>query len=625
LVILAAIFSFLNSQSSVSFDIRKKAQQTSVSYLILKLSRDSLGNININEATLKNSGFLPTRYFEDGDIYTHRIDEYVNGDVVFSRQFVFNKFVFSPPPIPGLSGQAVSSHIMELELEEAIIEMPFYENALIKVVSFSSGEETELSESDIQFFAQVNEQKVQQNDDPYYEFIYTPQGHEFSSVNSQSSILQLNYDGYFDVLIISSAYTDLDIFHNDAAVIAEFLLGISPFYEYKDRIRIVRLDNTSDLGCPPSGAEISLLSCDYRKITNAASYAPHDTILVIHNTDFYGGAGVWGSHAVTYRDISQWAKQVAVHEMGHSVGYLMDEYDFGTQHNPAKPYAVNCSAQGCAKWQNISDTGCFQVCGDSDAYRPTFDSCIMRTLTPQDGFKFDNVCKNAIVNQLRQYVPATFTPVPTLVNNVSPTTTPYFPTLTPTASPTPIQILSDNAALYFSIYIPDVSLPIGGNLELMVERYNGFNLEESVWVTLQKVSVDNLFETPKTGQGTIFHPLVGGSYNIKIKHEKSIRRSFNNIYLANDLKLYCQDDDYRCGELAKYRIINPEKYLYMGDSDGFISSGSWNRIDIADYQRYLQEGFYSSIYTKSADYNLDGNVNTLDLAVLAKNFGIIGN
>ncbi|OGK43823.1 hypothetical protein A3B40_01100 [Candidatus Roizmanbacteria bacterium RIFCSPLOWO2_01_FULL_37_16] len=65
-----------------------------------------------------------------------------------------------------------------------------------------------------------------------------------------------------------------------------------------------------------------------------------------------------------------------------------------------------------------------------------------------------------------------------------------------------------------------------------------------------------------------------------------------------------------------------------GDSDGFqTQSGSFNKIDSADLQ-VLSSQFNTQpppTTGSSSDFNLDSQVNILDLEILGRSYGISGN
>ena len=95
-----------------------------------------------------------------------------------------------------------------------------------------------------------------------------------------------------------------------------------------------------------------LLCCDRIKAKNLAKHCfPSLTAevqtIVVHNSKQFGGSGGYDMATVsTHKD----APLVAVHELGHSLFDLVDEYDFLTASN-----AMNCESDStCPKWKDLS-------------------------------------------------------------------------------------------------------------------------------------------------------------------------------------------------------------------------------------------------------------------------------
>ncbi|MCX7942928.1 MAG: M64 family metallopeptidase [Deltaproteobacteria bacterium] len=214
----------------------------------------------------------------------------------------------------------------------------------------------------------------------------------------------------FDFLFVADNYgSDLSQFKTDARTIANFFGSIEPFKSNLNRIRIIRVDNTSSLGCYNNCNGIQrLICCDANKVFSAVAGLSYDEILVITNMNEYGGSGHKDSsqcgdeytYAVTFRDISYYAKEVAVHEVGHSFGGLWDEYEYGIDGYGEGPNCVWDSE--CTKWAGVPGTGCFAGCSYNGMYRPTENSCLMRTLSPTGGYKFCPVCKDVVDMKLRE-------------------------------------------------------------------------------------------------------------------------------------------------------------------------------------------------------------------------------
>jgi hypothetical protein len=73
------------------------------------------------------------------------------------------------------------------------------------------------------------------------------------------------------------------------------------------------------------GTERYMLTFDNKAFREAASYAPYEFVEILANASTYGGGGIFGLYSTVAAD-SAWAPYVFVHEFGHHLGGLADEY-----------------------------------------------------------------------------------------------------------------------------------------------------------------------------------------------------------------------------------------------------------------------------------------------------------
>jgi hypothetical protein len=205
-----------------------------------------------------------------------------------------------------------------------------------------------------------------------------------------------------DIAYIPNHYLDMNQFRKDARNMHNFLLTLHPFKISTHNIKAHYVKNQTDLGCFRPASIPRLIVCDYYLVTLAVGAIPADQIIVIENSNEYGGSGSPGL-AVTYSDLSAYAKEVMVHEFGHSFGRLNDEYYLGPYFT-GLPRWANCSHESiCTKWQGIPGAGCIPGCGYSNLYRPTYNDSLMRTLFPDNGFKFGPVSEEHLLSLLASY------------------------------------------------------------------------------------------------------------------------------------------------------------------------------------------------------------------------------
>jgi len=148
----------------------------------------------------------------------------------------------------------------------------------------------------------------------------------------------------FDIVIVGDGYTqsELPLFHQHAASKWETIRTTEPFATYADYFNIWAVDvvsNESGVDNDPlpgtmkdtaldmqfwcNGTE-RLLCMNNTKAQQFAQLAPEsDQVLGLANSTKYGGAG--GVYATSSGGNSK-AGQITVHELGHSIGNLADEY-----------------------------------------------------------------------------------------------------------------------------------------------------------------------------------------------------------------------------------------------------------------------------------------------------------
>ena len=153
-----------------------------------------------------------------------------------------------------------------------------------------------------------------------------------------------------DLVLVCDGYTTANIanFAPRAAASIEELFDYEPFTSYRPYFNIHRVDViSSESGVdndPSEGinrntaldmafwcSNIERLLCvNTGKAKAAAELAPDaDQIFAVANSTKYGGAGYWNDDIGTFSSDNEGSLQVAIHELGHSLGNLADEYDYG--------------------------------------------------------------------------------------------------------------------------------------------------------------------------------------------------------------------------------------------------------------------------------------------------------
>ena len=170
-----------------------------------------------------------------------------------------------------------------------------------------------------------------------------------------------------DVAIVAEGYTadETDKFYADAQTAMEAILAHEPFGHYKDRFNFVAVAlESEDTGVSVPGEGLwkntalgshfntfymdrYLTTLRLRNMHDRLCGVPYEHIVILANTDTYGGGGIFNSYTLTTAG-HQAFKPVVVHEFGHSFAGLADEYYYDDQY-------VEYYYPDCEPWeQNIT-------------------------------------------------------------------------------------------------------------------------------------------------------------------------------------------------------------------------------------------------------------------------------
>ena len=153
-----------------------------------------------------------------------------------------------------------------------------------------------------------------------------------------------------DVAIVAEGYTaeEAELFYKDAEAAVEAILSHAPFDAYKDRFNFVAIalpSEDSGVSVPGEGVwkktalgshfdtfymDRYLTTLRLRQMHDRLCGIPYEHIVILANTDTYGGGGIYNSYTLTTAHHPSF-KPVVVHEFGHSFGALADEYYYDDQ------------------------------------------------------------------------------------------------------------------------------------------------------------------------------------------------------------------------------------------------------------------------------------------------------
>ena len=172
-----------------------------------------------------------------------------------------------------------------------------------------------------------------------------------------------------DIAIVAEGYTaeEMDIFMRDARTACEEIFRYEPFASHKQRFNVVAVklaSKQSDVSVPQEDVwRQTALNSNFhtfyspRYLTTNSVHLIHDSLagvdyehlIILANTDTYGGGGIYNSYTLTTAHNPQF-KPVVVHEFGHSFGALADEYFYEQADHTENTYKL-----GYEPWeQNIT-------------------------------------------------------------------------------------------------------------------------------------------------------------------------------------------------------------------------------------------------------------------------------
>lgn len=257
---------------------------------------------------------------------------------------------------------------------------------------------------------------------------------------SKYDVEKIKYSGEsfekYDIVFIPEGYreSEMDKFLDDCKVLADYLFEYAPFTELENEFNIWAVKAPSDESVCDIPAddvwgntllnssyytfdsERYLMTEDYHKVCDVAANAPYDQIYILANSEKYGGGAIFNFYSLTVTSDPRF-KEIFIHELGHGLAGLADEYGYDNTFEDffpkgVEPWEKNITtlADFSKKWEKYIDKntpiptpdesdynnviGVFEGGGyvTKGVYRPTSNS-IMRTLEAKE---FNKVCQDAI-------------------------------------------------------------------------------------------------------------------------------------------------------------------------------------------------------------------------------------
>ena len=174
---------------------------------------------------------------------------------------------------------------------------------------------------------------------------------------------------------------EMETFVNDAKEAYNAIFAHEPFKSLKDRFNIIAVEAPSeDSGTSEPGKGIwkhtalsshfdtfysdrYLTTLNIKDLHNWLAGTPYEHIIVLVNSERYGGGGILNSYNLTTTH-NHWFKPVVVHEFGHSFAGLADEYAYENEQIPMYPHDVEpwepnitTRVNFKGKWENLIKKG----------------------------------------------------------------------------------------------------------------------------------------------------------------------------------------------------------------------------------------------------------------------------
>ena len=233
-----------------------------------------------------------------------------------------------------------------------------------------------------------------------------------------------------DVAIVAEGYTaeEMATFYADAKKAMDALFKHDPFGKYKSSFNIVAValpSEESGVSVPGEGEwkntalkahfntfymDRYLTTLRLKNLHDKLCGVPYEHIIILANTDTYGGGGIYNSYTLTTAHHPAF-EPVVVHEFGHSFVGLADEYYYDDMYVQyyyphTEPWEQNITTlkDFDSKWKDMLDAGKAQLLEGAGyqskgVYRPAQD-CRMHTNRPD---YFCSVCQRAISRMIEFY------------------------------------------------------------------------------------------------------------------------------------------------------------------------------------------------------------------------------
>jgi hypothetical protein len=191
-------------------------------------------------------------------------------------------------------------------------------------------------------------------------------------------------DQKVDIVILGDGYSgkEMDKFRKDAIRLSGYLMNAEPFSSRSKDFNIRAVETPGEVtgvNKPHHGvfkrtalsvhyssfdSERYALTYDNRTVRDVASQVPYDLMVILINERTYGGGGIYNLYTTVSVD-NKFAQYIMIHEMGHHMAGLADEYytssvSYEIPAVKVEPWETNITAlldKSNLKWKDLLEDG----------------------------------------------------------------------------------------------------------------------------------------------------------------------------------------------------------------------------------------------------------------------------
>lgn len=187
-----------------------------------------------------------------------------------------------------------------------------------------------------------------------------------------------------DLVILGDGYSknEMEKFRKDVKRLTDALFSAEPFKSRKNDFNVRAVETPAEASgvCKPHhnvykrtplgvhyssfDSERYALTYENKTVRDVASTVPYDFTVILVNEKTYGGGGIYGLYTTVSAD-NKFAEYIMIHELGHHIAALADEYytsavAYEVPKITVEPWETNITAmfdKGNLKWKDLVEPG----------------------------------------------------------------------------------------------------------------------------------------------------------------------------------------------------------------------------------------------------------------------------